>query len=142
MRKLSAALAIVLVAGAVAFAGGSVGATNINTPIKLKKVTTGLDNPVALAWRGNDGGSIYVAQQTGSIVLVKDGIIRGTVLKLNGISAGGERGLLGIAFSNNGNKLYVDYTDGNGNIQIVEYTMDGTLADPRTRRPLLTIPHS
>jgi len=142
VRKLSAALAIIFVAGAVSFAGGSVGATNINAPIKLKKVTAGLDSPVALAWRGNDGGTIYVAEQTGSIVIVKEGNILGTVLKLNGISAGGERGLLGIAFSNNGNKLYVDYTDANGNIQIVEYTMNGTLADPKTRRPLLTIPHS
>jgi len=119
VRKLSAALAIILVAGAVSFAGGSVGATNINAPIKLKKVTAGLDSPVALAWRGNDGGTIYVAEQTGSIVIVKAGNILGTVLKLNGISAGGERGLLGIAFSNNGNKLYVDYTDANGNIQVV-----------------------
>jgi len=97
MRKLSAALAIVLVAGAVAFAGGSVGAVNINAPIKLKKITAGLDNPVALAWRAtanNNGGVgaafIYVAEQTGSVVLVKDGNILGTVLKLNGLSVGGE----------------------------------------------------
>jgi hypothetical protein len=91
MRKLSAALAIVFVAGAVSFAGGSVGATNINAPIKLKKVTAGLDNPVALAWRGNDAGTIYVAEQTGSVVIVKQGNILGTVLKLNGISVAASR---------------------------------------------------
>src|SRR6266550_6408201 len=98
MRKLSAALAIVLAASTIAFAGGSVGAVNINAPIKLKKITAGLDNPVALAWRaaaGNNGGVgaafIYVAEQTGSVVLVKDGKILGTVLKLNGLSVGGER---------------------------------------------------
>src|SRR6266516_4354755 len=141
MRKLSAGLAIALLV-AVAFGGGSVGATNINAPIKLKKVTAGLDNPVALAWRGSNGGSIYVAEQTGSVVLVREGNILGTVLKLNGISVGGEQGLLGIVFSHNDNKLYVDYTDGNGNIQVVEYTMNGTIADPKTRRPLMTIPHS
>src|SRR5881398_2931122 len=146
MRKLSAALAIALVAGAIAFAAGSGGAVNIAVPIKLKTVTAGLDNPVALAWRAtadNNGGVgaafIYVAEQTGSVVLVKDGNILGTVLKLNGLSVGGEQGLLGIVFSNNGHKLYVDYTDGNGNIQVVEYTMNGTIADPKTRRPLLAI---
>jgi glucose/arabinose dehydrogenase len=149
VRKLSAGLAIAVVTGAVAFAGGSVGATNINAPIKLKKITAGLDNPVALAWRSTSGGNggvgpafIYVAQQTGSVVLVKDGNILGTVLKLDGISVGGEQGLLGIVFSNDGTKLYVDYTDASGNIQIVEYRMSGTIADTTTRRPLLTIPHS
>jgi glucose/arabinose dehydrogenase len=142
MRKLSTALAIALVAGAVAFAGPAADATNITAPIRLQKVTAGLDNPVALAWRGNDGGSIYVAEQTGSVVLVKHGNILGTALKLNGITSGGEQGLLGIVFSNNGNKLYVDYTDGSGDIEVVEYTMNGTIADPKTRRPLLTIPHS
>ena len=92
MRKLSAALAIVFVASAVSLAGGSVSA-NINAPIKLKKVTAGLDNPVALAWRGNDGGTIYVAEQTGSIVIVKDGNILGTVLEAQRHLGGRRAGL-------------------------------------------------
>jgi glucose/arabinose dehydrogenase len=59
------------------------------------------------------------------------------------VSGGGERGLLGIAFSADGTKMYVDYTDpGNGDVKIVEYTMNGLNANPSTARLLLTIPHS
>jgi hypothetical protein len=55
MRKLSLALAPLLTAGALAlaFVPGSVGATNLAAPIKLTPVATGLDSPVAFAWRGS-----------------------------------------------------------------------------------------
>ena len=52
---------------------------------------------------------------------------------------GGERGLLGLAFSADGTKLYVDYTDTDGNTQIDELTMRGRVADPSTRRNVLEV---
>ncbi len=55
------------------------------------------------------------------------------------ISTDGERGLLGIAFSSDGRKLYVDYTDTDGNTHVVEYPMDGDRADTRNQRELLFV---
>ncbi len=110
--------------------------------VKLKQVASGLDSPVAMAWRAGKSTPIYVAQQTGSVVTVgATGHITGTTLRLTSLSPGNEEGLLGIAFSNDGAKLYVDYTDLTGDIRVVEYTMKGNVANVATRRPLLTIPH-
>jgi glucose/arabinose dehydrogenase len=53
--------------------------------------------------------------------------------------AQGERGLLGIAFSPDGSRVYLDYTDVDGNTHIVEYRMSGTGIDADTRRELLEI---
>ena len=110
--------------------------------VKLRQVASGLDSPVALAWRAGKSTPIYVAQQTGSVVTVgSTGHVTGTVLHLTKLADGNEQGLLGLAFSNDGAKLYVDYTDVLGDIHIVEYTMKGNVADVATRRELLQIPH-
>jgi glucose/arabinose dehydrogenase len=54
------------------------------------------------------------------------------------ISAGGERGFLGFAFSPDGSHLYVDYTDRDGNSNVDEYAVgvDGAV-DVATRRQVL-----
>lgn len=78
------------------------------------------------------------------------------------IAAGGERGLLGIAFSPGSpretnttgttpgtrppttagaDKLYVYYTDKEGRITVDEYAMNGSVADVGSRRNLLSIEH-
>ena len=140
MRKLSVALAIALIAGAVAFAPGSVGATNLAAPLRLKQVATGLGSPVALAWRTSQPSPIFVAQQSGTLVTVANGHITSTVLRLS-VAGDNEQGLLGIAFSGDGTKLYVDYTDPKGDIHVVEYTMNGNAVKAGSRRQLMLIPH-
>ena len=110
--------------------------------LKLRQVGSGLDSPVALAWRAGKSTPIYVAQQSGTIVTVgTTGHITGTVLRLTALSTGDEEGLLGLVFSTDGTKLYVYYTDPGGDIHIVEYTMKGNVANVATRRQLLQIPH-
>ena len=108
--------------------------------VKVVPIASGLSSPVALAWRGGDASHIYVAEQTGRVVIVANGQIVSTVLSLS-VSSGGERGLLGLTFSRDGTKLYVDYTNAAGDILVVEYTMNGTVANLATRRPLLLINH-
>jgi glucose/arabinose dehydrogenase len=132
-----------LVASTAAIGGGTEApAANIDTRVKLVKVMSGLSTPIALAWRRTDPATMYVAQQGGTVVRVKNGKKVGKALTIS-VSPGGERGLLGLAFSNDGTKMYVDYTDpGNGDIKIAEYTMNGAVANTATRRLLLTIPHS
>jgi glucose/arabinose dehydrogenase len=142
-RRLGGALGITLLASVAAFgAVHHADAADIDTPVKLQKVAGGLSSPIALAWRSTDPSTMYVAQQGGSVVRIKGGKKVGTALSIS-VSQGSERGLLGLAFSNDGKKMYVDYTDpGNGDIKIVEYAMSGANANKAARRLLLTIPHS
>jgi glucose/arabinose dehydrogenase len=105
--------------------------------VALAPVASGLRGPVALAWRAGDA-RMYVAEQPGTVRVVgADGRPAvAPVLSLD-VSRGNEQGLLGLAFSPDGTKLYVHYTDPNGDTRVVEYTMRGDVADPQSRRELL-----
>lgn len=104
-----------------------------------------LDRPIALAARpGTD--DLYVAEQTGLVRRLEPQggstftTDRMPVLDLrNQTSAAGERGLLGMTFSPDGSRLYVDYTDTHGDTRITEYTMDGDHADGDSARELLVV---
>jgi glucose/arabinose dehydrogenase len=108
--------------------------------VKLKRVLSGLSSPVAMAWRKGDLSHIYVVQQGGTLVRTSGGAINGTVITLP-VSSGNERGFLGAAFSHDGTKLFVDYTDAVGDIRIESYAMKGNKANTATRRTLFVIPH-
>ena len=138
-------LGLVVLALGLAIPGSIAGAASspANLPLahpRLVQIVAGLTEPVALAWRVGDGGRVYIAEQTGHVRIVAQGHIVATALNVT-VGSGNERGLLGLAFSRNGAKMYIDYTDGTGNIQIVEYTMNGNVANVATRRLLLSIPH-
>ena len=151
MRRLGGALGVVLAISIVT--GTMVASTSTSSSaaaptdlaaarVKLRQVASGLDSPVAIAWRAGKSTPMYVAQQSGSVVTVgATGHITGTVLHLTNLAPGNEEGLLGLVFSSDGTKLYVDYTSANGDIHVVEYTMKGNVANTATRRQLLLIPH-
>jgi glucose/arabinose dehydrogenase len=106
--------------------------------LALAQVASGLVNPVALAWRPGDS-RVYVAEQPGRVRIIANGVVQpGSVLTVS-VAGGGEQGLLGLAFSVDGTKLYVDYVDPTSHIRVVEYTMSGdTATNPRN---LLSIDH-
>jgi glucose/arabinose dehydrogenase len=80
-----------------------------------------LQQPLAMAVRINDP-ALYFAQKTGEVVAVDDGGAVRTVLDLSRrVSQGGEQGLLGIAFSPNGQYLYANWTDIAGDTHVTEY---------------------
>jgi glucose/arabinose dehydrogenase len=115
---------------------GSLGSVGV----KLTRVAS-LSQPLDLAFRPGDD-TLYVAQKGGKVVAVHGG---GddvtTVLDLTGgVSTGGEQGLLGLVFSADGSRLYVNYTDPAGDTRVVEYAFaaDGR-ADPGTARELLFV---
>jgi glucose/arabinose dehydrogenase len=115
--------------------------------VALVRITTGLDQPVAITHAGDS--RLFITQQTGKIV-IWDGsrILPTPFLDLTAaISSGGERGLLSVAFHphyrDNG-RFFVYYTDRSGNIQIDRYTVSSTnpnVADPASRVPILNIAH-
>jgi glucose/arabinose dehydrogenase len=107
--------------------------------VRLAHVAT-LDQPVALAVRTGDP-TLYVAEKTGRVVALRDGVVAKTpALDLSGqVSLGSEQGLLGLAFSPDGRYLYVNVTDLNGDTQIEEFAMGDRVADPSSRRVILSV---
>ena len=106
--------------------------------VKLTSVVKSTE-PIHLTTRAGDA-ALYVAERRGRIVRVVDGTVAAVVLDMQGLTqAGGERGLLGFAFSPDGAQLYASYTNNDGNSVIDEYQMagDGT-ADGDTRRQVLS----
>ena len=100
----------------------------------------GLTQPVALAVRAGDA-ALYVVEKVGRVTAVRDGAVDPTpVLDLTGsVSTGSEQGLLGLAFSPDGGKLYVNFTNPAGDTRVVEYAFSGGRADPSTAREVLAV---
>lgn len=99
-----------------------------------------LDAPTAMAVRPGDD-RLYVAERGGVVRLIDGGDVSGdAVLDISGqVSTGGERGLLGIAFSADGDELYASFTNPDGDSRIIAYPMDGDRADPGRARELLAV---
>jgi glucose/arabinose dehydrogenase len=97
-----------------------------------------LEQPVAMATRPGEK-TLYLVEQVGRVRAVRGGQLDPTpVADISGkVTAGGEQGLLGLAFSPDGRYLYLAYTDRNGDHQISELTMRGQRADPGSERSVL-----
>jgi glucose/arabinose dehydrogenase len=81
--------------------------------IKLTRIAS-LNEPLAMAFRKGDP-DLYIAEKGGKIRIYHEGGITGTALDISSqVSTGSEQGLLGLAFSPGGTKLYVYFTDKNG----------------------------
>jgi glucose/arabinose dehydrogenase len=110
-----------------------------NVSVKLTKVAT-LDAPLGMAIRSGDD-ALYVAEKGGRVMAIRAGRVDDTpVLDVGSlVSTGSEQGLLGLAFSPDGNFLYVNYTDTGGDTNVVEYRMQGDRADAGSARRVLFI---
>lgn len=120
--------------------------TATKAQIKLTEIAT-LDTPVAMSARAGTS-DLYVAQQGGVIQRLvaptsanaSYEVADSPVLDISDLTmAQGERGLLGLTFSPDGELLYIDYTDRQGDSHIVEYQMKQNRADPSTARELLFV---
>ncbi len=84
--------------------------------------------------------ALYVIEQRGAVKRMPPGGRAVTVLDLGDeVSTGNEQGLLGLAFSPDGERMYLDFTDRAGDTHVVEYEMDDDGPDPDSRRELLTV---
>ncbi len=105
-----------------------------------------VEGAVDLAYRAGDD-ALFVVSQSGYIVAMRGGVVDNAyVLDISGdITSGGEQGLLGLAFSLDGQRAYVNYTNADGDTEITEYAVgaDGVF-DPSSKRLLLEIgqPHA
>lgn len=108
--------------------------------VRLAPFVSGLTAPVDLAWRADDD-TLFVVQQSGTVVPVRDGAVGAPVLDVTDrIAYGGEQGLLGLAFHPTKPLAYVNYTATDGHTNVVEYAVasDGTF-DPSSARTVIVI---
>lgn len=109
----------------------------------VRPVVDGLEAPLGVTHAGDGSGRLFVVEQGGTVRIVKDGRLEPEPwLDLSDKTApGGEQGLLGLAFhpdyARNG-RLFVDYTDLQGDTVVSEYRRAGG-AGPPSERVLLTI---
>jgi glucose/arabinose dehydrogenase len=97
--------------------------------VAFETVVDGLDSPLAVVSAGDGSGRIFVVQQGGQVRIVRDGsLVANPFLDISArITSGGERGLLGLAFHPNfptDPRLFVNYTDANGDTQVSSFTVD------------------
>ncbi len=113
--------------------------------LELQLVASGLSSPLYLTAPAGDP-RLFIVEQDGRIRIVKNGQLLATpFLDITGpVGAGGERGLLSVAFhpsyATNG-YFYVDYTDNNGDTRIERYTVgpDPDIADVASAKLILFI---
>ncbi|PNY82079.1 PQQ-dependent sugar dehydrogenase [Deinococcus koreensis] len=113
--------------------------------VRFTPVLSGLEQATAITHAGDGSGRLYIAQQSGLIRVAEGGKLRAApFLDLSGLTrAGGERGLLGLAFDpayKTNRRLYVHYTDQNGDTVLARYAAaaDFSRADPGSARILFT----
>lgn len=110
------------------------------------RVASGLDAPVQYVHPPGDPRGFIVEQPTGMIRILEDGQLRGTPFLDIGdkIRAGGERGLLGLAFhpdyARNG-FFFVNYTNNSSDTTIERYRVSGDpyVADPSSGQVILEV---
>ena len=115
--------------------------------VGLETVVDGLDAPLAVTSAGDRSGRIFVTEQGGQIRIVRDGkLVASPFLDISTrITSGGERGLLGLAFHPEfptDPRIFVNYTDANGDTQVSSFRVDPTrpdAADPSSEVKILHI---
>jgi glucose/arabinose dehydrogenase len=111
--------------------------------VRTVVVASGLTSPIAFVVDPSDPSTFYVVEQRGTIRIVRDGAVSQTMfLDIRAqVSAGGERGLLGMAFPPDAavsRRFYVNFTNPSGHTVIARYTRtaDGAV-DPSSRFDLV-----
>ena len=114
--------------------------------VELVPVATGLVKPVQVTHAGDGSGRLFVVEQEGRILIIKDGVIQEIpFLDISGqVSCCGEQGLLNVAFPPEyavKRHFYVSYTDIEGHTTISRFftTANSDRADPESEEPLLVI---
>jgi glucose/arabinose dehydrogenase len=147
LRQLLPLLGLSLGSALSASACGSSSANNpaVGKGAKLQLIVSGLSSPLYLTAPSGDLSRLFVVEQTGGIRIIKDGALLPTpFLDISTkITAGGEQGLLGLAFDPDyasTGRFVVHYTDTNGDTHLSQFTVsnDPDVADPASEQIILT----
>lgn len=107
------------------------------TALSVDPVLEGLTDPVDVAWRPGDPETLFVVEQVGRIRIVRDDrLVERPFLDISGlVRAGGESGLLGLAFlpSGEAGRFFVYYTNDAGRQVVASYDTDPN--DPDVAAP-------
>jgi glucose/arabinose dehydrogenase len=114
--------------------------------LTLESIVEGLGRPVAVAMPDDGSGDLYVVEQAGRILRLPGGSGPAEValdIQDRVGSKANEQGLLGLAFhpavADNG-RLFVDYTDLNGDTVVAEYELRDARIRERSERVILNVP--
>jgi len=123
------AVAFLAVLGTACAAGAS-SQKVVQTQFKPRVVASGFSQPVFVTGAKGEPGRLYVVEQGGVIQVLDKGKRRATPFLdiRNSVTAGGEQGLLGLAFHPSYPKVrkaYVQHTARNGSTRLVEYRVSG-----------------
>ena len=111
--------------------------------LRTQVVATGLSNPIAFVMDPLDPSTFYVVEQRGTIRTLRNNTLSPALfLDIRSvISAGGERGLLGLAFAPDhatSRRFYVKFTNPEGHTVVARYTRTTQGAvEPNSRFDLL-----
>lgn len=116
--------------------------------LALVPLVDGIDQPTHIANAGDGTGRLFLVEQPGRVRLFKDGALLDVAFLdiRDRVQAGGERGLLSIAFPPSfasSRRFYVYYTDLGGDLVISRFllTEDPDLADAASEALILRQPH-
>ena len=128
MRSIVAAVSLAALSLAC-----TAGAAPDRAQFKPRAVASGFAQPVFVTGAKGEPGRLYVVEQGGAIHVLQNGKRRAApFLDLRSlVTAGGEQGLLGLAFHPSYpkvRKLYVQYTARDSSTRVVEYRSNGTRA--------------
>jgi glucose/arabinose dehydrogenase len=136
MRHRQAAAVIAIAAAVLVLDGGP----RAQSALRTRVHASGFTQPVAFVQDPTSRAVQFVVEQGGRIRVIRDGLVQeGDFLDLRGqISAGGERGLLGLAFAPDyatSGRFFVNYTNTAGDTVIGRYrrSPNPLAADPSTR---------
>ena len=136
------ALFSAVLCGAIAV-GASMAASSPS--LRLVTIARGLDSPVAAVHAPGEPGRLYIVEEPGRIVVLERGRVRPRpFLDIRSrVTAGGEQGLLGLAFSPGyarDRTFYVNYTAaGDGSTRIVRFRARNGRALAATANEILRV---
>lgn len=113
---------------------------------RLQKVAEGFNQPLGVVSALDGTDRLFVVQQGGLVRIVQNGkVLPEPFLDVRSLTrAGGERGLLGLAFAPDFKKsgyFFINYTDRNGDTQITRYKVGNNPheADPKSAQKVLSV---
>jgi glucose/arabinose dehydrogenase len=117
------------------------------TRVRARVYASGFTSPIAFVQDPRDRNVQYVVEQAGRIRAVRNGtVLPADFLDIrNAVLAGGERGLLGMAFAPDidSGRFFVNFTDRNGDTVVARFrrSSDPVVADPASRFDLRWAPN-